>query len=158
MEFTPTFSGINGFLLCMKSESTSGYYQITLSKGGALLYQEKYDIAEFSENAYGNFEVEWDVKAGAKYELMLEAVEPNAEVFAVITEEGSLPLAEYQNLRINGQVYNSQPSTGFTYWSLPPSRCTQILLVGCAMACLISVVLSLESVLHRKSNNKVKKI
>ncbi len=158
VEFTPTFSGIHGFLLCMKSESTSGYYQITLSKGGALLYQEKYDIAEFSENSYGNFEVEWDVKAGVKYELMLEAVEPNAEVFAVITEEGSQPLAEYQNLRINGKAYNSQPSTGFTYWSLPPSRCTQILLVGCTMACLISVVLSLESVLHRKANIKVKKI
>ena len=107
-------------------------------------------MAEFTETAYGNFEVDWDVKAGEKYEMVLEAIEPNAEVYAVITQEGSLPLAEYQNLRISGEYYNSQPSTGFTYWSLPPSRRTQILLAGCVTACFVSVIMALESVFTKK--------
>lgn len=152
-EFIPTFSGINEFLLCTRSESTEGYYRVSIFQDGKEVYLEQYSMSEFVKSSFRKFEVKWDVKAGEHYDIVIEAVDANADVFAVITEEGNMPLAEYRNLQVNGENYASQPSTGFTYWCMPPSDLTKMLMVAVTMGMLACVMLTIVSVLPCKFQN-----
>lgn len=150
--FTPTFSGIREILLCAETISTEGYYQVTVSQNDAVLYVEQYDVSAFKETSFQTFEVDWDVKAGECYDIAIEAIDTNADVYAVITGDGKMPLAEYDNLRVNGVEYDSQPSSGFTYWCVPPSDWTKMLVVFATMGVFACVMVTVCSICNRKTN------
>jgi len=143
--FTPAYSGINEFLLCTNSESTTGYYQVSVYHEGKELYVERFHVSEFATSSFRSFKVDWKVKAGQQYEIIIKAIDTNADVYAVITEEGSMPLQEYGNLRVNGKAYKSQPSSGFTYWCLPPDGRTNILVIALLMAAMATVLVTIKN-------------
>lgn len=143
--FTPTYSGIREFMLCTNSESTEGYYKVSVLQDGKEVHVETFHVSEFATSSFRSFKVNWDVKAGRQYDIIIEAIDTNADVYAVITEDGKLPLQEYANLRVNGKGYESQPSSGFTYWCLPPNGRTNVLVIAFMMAAMACVLITIKN-------------
>lgn len=150
VDFCPTYSKVRKFLLCTKTESTKGYYQVSLLQDQELLYQRQFPMQLFEEYPSDWFDVEWDLEAGESYRLEIEAIDVNEDAYVVITAEGLQPLAEYRDLQINGQDYPSQPSTGFTYWCLPTSEQTLCFLLLTCMGVFLAIELTVASCIRKK--------
>ena len=120
--FIPTFSNIKNIGFCLRSSDGTGYYNVTVLQNEEILYQLEQPLSHHTENYYHTEEVDWDLRAGQEYRIQIELYESSGDNFVFITEDGNMPLNEYQNLRVNGTELDGQPLGGLRYHARVQSR------------------------------------
>lgn len=137
VNFTPTFDEIVGFRLGLQSESDKGYCEITIWDTDILKYQETVWLEDFDGNLQ-NVEAHWRLDRDKSYRMVLEVKDTDGPVYLWVTENGAMPLAEYGELSVNGQIVDGQLLTGITYWALPVSRKTKLFIALTWMGVLLA--------------------
>lgn len=141
--FSPSFNQITNFMLGLESESKNGYCEIKLWDAEDAIYQENLYLEDFDQGHLQWMNVRWKFNSKKKYRLTLEVADVLEPVYVWVSEDGAMPLTEYGELWINGRYEEGQLLTGITYWTLPPSRKTQIFLAMTWMGILLSVAYAL---------------
>lgn len=114
-EFTPTFSIIRSFGLGLECAEETWQYKVGIWEGDVLKYQETISAGDGEEANYRETEVLWRLRRGKTYTLTVEAAGSDAPIYVWVTKDGNMPLIEYGNLLVDGELTAGQMLTGITY-------------------------------------------
>lgn len=137
VSFRPNFDEIVGFDIGLQSESDKGYCEITIWDADEIKYQETVWLEDFDGN-FQHVEAHWQLNRDKSYRMVLKIKDTVELVYLWVTENGAMPLSEYGELSVNGQVVEGQLLTGITYWALPVSRKTQLFIALTWMGMLLA--------------------
>ncbi len=115
MDFKPTFSEICSFAFGMKSNSTSGTYELSLFYEDTEIYHLSVPITDLAESSYSISDVDWHLKKNETYHICIEPIGNNAPVYAEITKPGQTPLIELDSTSVGNAKFNGQMIMGITY-------------------------------------------
>jgi len=146
-DFTPTFSGINSFGLCLESDGTEGEILLVLEQEGSVLYQEKISWENWMESSLQMIPVEWKLRAGRTYRLRLALQHSAQPVYVLVSEQSQGGLAEYQGLTVGEKTMPGQMLTKISYRSYPFSRKTIVFLAFTWMGIWGSVAAGVKKIL-----------
>lgn len=121
MSFTPDFNEIRNLHLGLSCEGTEGQYEIILWEEGTPKYQKEILIADCEGNFQG-LEVSWKLRRHKNYRLTVKIQGNDEVVYAWVTDQGEMPLAECTDLLLDDTVSQGQLLMGITYWGLPVSK------------------------------------
>lgn len=137
VNFRPNFDEIVGFNIGLQSESDKGYCEITIWDADEVKYQETVWLEDFDGN-FQHVEAHWRLDRDKSYRMVLKIKDAVGPVYLWVTENGTMPLSEYGELSVNGQVVEGQLLTGITYWALPVSIKTQLFIALTWMGILLA--------------------
>lgn len=122
MRFTPTFSVLRGFGLCLRTEAQKGVCRVTVSDGERELYLENIALGAYGESTYAGISVDWRLKRGRDYTMRLSTEGADADVMLLVTSNQNMPLIEYGEVSAGGKRYEAQILSGLTYSFRPVSH------------------------------------
>lgn len=124
--FSPVSRRIDGFAIGLKSESTNGQYVIRLTHDDQVLDTVTIDIASTDGAQWHEIPVKWRVKPFEKYNILVEAVDNNAPVYALITQD-EVALTEYDYAMTgSGAELTGQLLGRITYVTIPGTEYMKI--------------------------------
>lgn len=144
-DFTPTFSNIDSFGLCLQSDASAGAVTLVLEQDGDTLYQEELELRYLEESSLRMTDVDWKLQAGETYRLRIGIRHSDRPVYALISDHAEGGLAEYGSLDIGGETVQGQLLTAINYRSLPFSKWTILFLICTWMGILGSVATVLNT-------------
>ena len=121
-EFVPTFSVINELCLGLDTQSQEGEYEIRLCQDGTVLEQNSIPMEEVGMLDFYSIEVDWKLKSGEKYELIIETQGNTEPAYLMVTVPEEMPLTEFKNASAWGETVGGQPISGITYRKLPGKK------------------------------------
>ncbi|MCH5341850.1 MAG: hypothetical protein J1E01_10310 [Acetatifactor sp.] len=142
--FTPTFNQIKNLGLGLESVGGTGEYEISLWDGDRLKYRLSIPVWNSEEGHYKGFDVDWKLNHKKTYRLTI-AVHDNPNDTNVWVTTGSMPLAEYGELRVGDSAMPGQMLTGIVYWCRPLEKSNFLFLVFSWMCALAAVSLTVLS-------------
>ena len=90
--------------------------------------------------------VDWHLKAGQVYTLVIAPAGESKETSLWLTENDIMPLAEYGEMVTGGEKLKGQMLAGITYWCAPVQRSAQLLFISVFMGVCLMLVYSFRSV------------
>lgn len=146
-EFTPSFSNINSFGLCLQSEASEGAVSLVLTQDETAVWAEEIALESSEDSSLRTIDVDWKLQAGRAYRLEIALRHSDAPVYALVsTQEGGL--AEYSGLTIGNDSMQNQLLTAINYRSAPFSKKTIIFLAFTWMGILGSIMVVLQTILE----------
>lgn len=140
--FTPTSGHVVSAGVGMHMEGSEGYLLITVEEQGDVICREEFRVAEYEGNVLRIFPVDWHLKKGAEYVLRVTPMEVSGLIYAYVTEEDSMSLAELEGAVTAGEDWGGQPLMGLAYLRLPLSKRRLILLAAAWTGMLAAFVIA----------------
>ncbi len=109
-----------GFCVLPENEQVTGQIEVSVVCDGEVLYTAQ---RELDDGTYYTMEVDWKLERRKEYVMQVRLKNLTGKASFLVTKEGNLPLKEFCNLKINGEVIeNRQPVGGTTYHTMVESR------------------------------------
>jgi len=106
MKYTPLFSRVMGIGPLFECETDKGFYEIKILDADKVLYTEQVDAEFFNKERVNSIDVDWHLKKGKTYTLVLSSAHLDKPATIWVTEQNDRP--EY--------IGNEESlQTGFTY-------------------------------------------
>ena len=117
---TPLMIRNIGFCVLPENEQVTGQIEVSVVCDGEVLYTAQ---RELDDGTYYTMEVDWKLERRKEYVMQVRLKNLTGKASFLVTKEGNLPLKEFCNLKINGEVIeNRQPVGGTTYHTMVESR------------------------------------
>lgn len=113
VEFIPSYDKIMQIDVGVGCEGEEGQFEVTLWKEGVSEYQEVIPVAECRTN-FQMLDVAWKLEAHMPYNLSIQVVGNDKPAYVWVTD-GGMPLSEYRNLSLGGEILEGQPLAGTIY-------------------------------------------
>ena len=106
----------------LDTQSQEGEYEIRLCQDGTVLEQNSIPMEEVGMLDFYSIEVDWKLKSGEKYELIIETQGNTEPAYLMVTVPEEMPLTEFKNASAWGETVGGQPISGITYRKLPGKK------------------------------------
>lgn len=108
MDFTPQYSRVTEIAPLFECDSQTGYYEIILSDTGNVLYRVIVNADEFNVNRVNSIPVDWHLKKGKTYSLVLstENLDKESKVWVVTQNDRYEFVGNEESLQI-GYTYHT---------------------------------------------------
>ena len=88
----------------LDTQSQEGEYEIRLCQDGTVLEQNSIPMEEVGMLDFYSIEVDWKLKSGEKYELIIETQGNTEPAYLMVTVPEEMPLTEFKNASAWGET------------------------------------------------------
>lgn len=130
MGFIPEYSEIRQIQVGLYTEnSNTGFYHLLVLDGDAVVEEAALPVDGTQGDNFHSIEVNWKLKAGHPYTLIIETVDADGDFLIYTTENGFFGIPEYGIVAIGNENVNGQMLAGITYYCRLVESKKQILFI-----------------------------
>lgn len=130
MGFIPEYSEIRQIQIGLYTEnSNTGLYHLLVLDEDTVVEEAVLPVDGTQGNNFYSIEVNWELKAGHLYTLVIETVDADGDFMIYTTENGLLGIPEYGIVTIGNENVNGQMLAGITYYCRLAESKKQILFI-----------------------------
>lgn len=123
IRFVPEYDRIIALGLGLQTDSSTGWYELSIRDEEAVLYTESIPVTYNKGTNYRDYVLDWNLTAGKEYTITVNIQDVTEDVYLYYTSDGFLPLDGCQYYE-GDSLSESQPLLGIQYWCLPVSMKT----------------------------------
>ena len=130
MGFIPEYSEVTHIQVGLYTEnSTTGFYHLSVLDGNTVVKEAVLPVDGTQGNNFHSIEVNWKLKAGHPYTLLIETVDTDGDILIYTTENELLGIPEYGIASIENENLHGQILAGITYRCMLVGTKKQILFI-----------------------------
>lgn len=151
MNFTPIYSEITSFYVGVSVENGSkGTLQIELLDQGEVIDEIEMSFSEYQEGNFHEISRQWNLETNHTYELAIQPIDNDGEVYLWVSSEDTLPLQEFGTVEIDNQISSGQMLTSISYWCAPVARSSRLFYTITFVGIFMMMIYSGWSVLKKR--------
>lgn len=130
MGFIPEYSEVTHIQVGLYTEnSTTGFYHLSVLDDDTVVEETVLPVDGTQGNNFHSLEVNWKLKVGHPYTLIIETVDTDGDILIYATENELLGIPEYGIVTIGNENVNGQMLAGITYYCRLVESKKQILFI-----------------------------
>jgi len=148
MSFIPLHSDITSFDIGFSVvNGTEGYCRVTIWDQDTVVEELNYSLGEYSMGNFHIRDVDWKLKAGYQYRLVIEPIQMKGDIQLWLNINREQQLPEYGTIVRENET--GQILAGIEYWSSFPDNSRRILFTGTFMALFMIVFYACSDIQKR---------